>query len=142
LELVDFVPWVFAALGPALIFLGIRSLGATSRFHKRAQRALGVITQIRWDTTGESRSSHPVVRFSLPDGRTVETEARHGSGPGSEGDQVAVLYDPANPTDIRLGGMLGSGHMTGVVMIFIGVIFFFLGAGLGTIFLLVERATS
>ena len=101
-----------------------------------------MITQIRWDTTGESRSSYPVVRFSLPDGRSVETEARHGSGPGGEGDAVIVLYDPADPTDVRLGGFLGSGHMGGVVMIFIGVIFFFLGAGLGAIFLLVERATS
>ena len=65
------------------------------------------------------------MRFNLPDGRTVEAAATQGAAPGrgSEGDQVNVLYDPENPTDIRIAGFLGSGQMGGVVMIVIGVMF-------------------
>ena len=47
-----------------------------------------------------------------------------------------MLYDPENPTDIRIAGFMGSGHMGGVVMIFIGVMFVLMGVGIGSIFLL------
>jgi hypothetical protein len=145
MDAVDFVPWIFAAVGPVLIVLGIRSLRQNSRFHKRAQQAYGVVTQVRMERSSQGRATAvPVVRFNLPDGRTVETEARWGAGPGASqtGQPVTVLYDPGNPTDIRLGGMLGSGHLSGVIMIFMGGAFFVMGAGIGSLFLLLESATS
>ena len=48
-----------------------------------------------------------------------------------------MLYDPENPTDIRIAGFMGSGQMGGVVMIFLGVMFVLMGVGIGSIFLLV-----
>ena len=84
---------------------------------------------MRRDHTGDTSYSYPVVRFNLPDGRTVEAAAVQGAAPGvgSEGDQVNLLYDPENPTDIRIAGFLGSGQMGGIVMIIIGVLFFLHG---------------
>ena len=48
-----------------------------------------------------------------------------------------MLYDPENPTDIRIAGFMGSGQMGGIAMIFIGVMFVLMGVGIGSIFLLV-----
>jgi Protein of unknown function (DUF3592) len=130
---------VFAVVGPVLVVRGIRSLRRDTAFQRRAYRAQGVVTQIRWDHRGEDSSSYPVVRFNLPDGRTVEASATQGAGPGSgsEGDSVSVLYDPENPTDIRIEGFFGSGKMGGVVLIVMGVIFFIMGVFIGSIFALV-----
>jgi hypothetical protein len=130
---------VFALAGPVLIYHGIRSLRADSRFQRIAQRAVGVITEVRADHSTRTSHYYPIVRFNLPDGRTVEAAATQGAAPGSgsEGDQVNLLYDPENPTDIRIAGFLGSGQMGGVVMIIIGAMFLLMGVGIGTIFLLV-----
>ena len=130
---------MFAVVGPVLVVRGIQSIRRDSRFQQRALRAQGVVTQIRWDHRGEDSSSYPVVRFNLPDGRTVEASATQGAAPGSgsEGDSVNVLYDPQNPTDIRIDGLFGSGKMGGAVMIVMGVVFFFMGVFIGSIFALV-----
>ena len=123
-----------------LVVRGIRSLRADSAFRRRAYRAQGIVTQIRRDHRGERSSSYPVVRFNLPDGRTVEASATQGAGPGSgsEGAPLNVLYDPENPTDIRIEGFLGSGTMAGVVLIVMGVMFFVMGVLIGSIFALVR----
>jgi hypothetical protein len=130
---------VFAAVGPFLVYRGIVSLRADSRFQRTAQRAVGVVTQVRVDHTGDTSYDYPVVRFNLSDGRTVEAAATQGAAPGrgSEGDQLNLLYDPENPADIRIAGFMGSGHMGGIAMIFIGVMFVLMGVGIGSIFLLV-----
>ena len=130
---------MFAVVGPFLVVRGIRSIRTDSAFQRRALGAQGVVTQIRWDHRGEDSTSYPVVRFNLPDGRTVEASATEGAAPGrgSEGDFVNVLYDPENPTDIRIAGFLGSGKMGGVVMIVMGAMFFFMGIFIGSIFALV-----
>jgi hypothetical protein len=127
-------------VGPVLVVRGIRALRADSAFQRRAYRAQGIVTEIRRDHRGERPSSYPVVRFNLPDGRTVEASATKGAGPGSarEGAPVNVLYDPENPTDIRIEGFLGSGTMAGVVAIVMGVTFFVMGVLIGSIFALVR----
>jgi len=130
---------VFAVVGPFLVYRGIVWLRTDSRFQRTAQPAVGVVTQVRVDHSTDPSHYYPVVRFNLPDGRTVEATATKGAAPGrgSEGDRLNVLYDPQNPTDIRIAGFMGSGQMGGVVMIFLGVMFVLMGVGIGSIFLLV-----
>ncbi len=130
---------MFALVGPFLVFRGIVSLRADSRFQRIAQRAVGVVTEVRHDHSTETSHHYPVVRFNLPDGRTVEAVATQGAAPGSgsEGDQVNLLYNPENPTDIRIAGFMGSGQMGGIALTFIGVMFVLMGVGIGSIFLLV-----
>ena len=133
------MPWVFALVGPVLVYRGVVSLRTDSRFQRTAQRAVGVVTQVRRDHTGNTSYDYPVVRFNLPDGRTVEAAAVQGAAPGrgSEGDRVDLLYNPENPTDIRIAGFMGSGQMGGIVLIIMGVMFVLMGVGIGSIFLLV-----
>jgi hypothetical protein len=52
-----------------------------------------------------------VLRFRLPDGRVVETEGRMGTSAVTvrTGQQVTVLYDPAQPTRARVEGPFGGG---------------------------------
>jgi len=143
--MVELVPWIFVVVGVAVVVAGVRSLRATSRFQARALQAPGVVTDVRWQrTTRDSRSvGFPVVRFNLPDGRTVEAMSAHGSrpAPAQTGQPVTVLYDPADPTEVRLPGFLGSGHAFGIVAIVIGIGFMVLGTLVGTLFLLVNGLT-
>jgi hypothetical protein len=46
---------------------------------------------------------HPVVSFTLPDGRHVVAETRK-PGPGEPGGQVLVSYDVDDPTDVDIYG--------------------------------------
>ena len=70
------------------------------------------MTDLRWQSVGHAGDrtllAFPVLRFSLPDGRTVETQSRWGTNPpaAKPGAQVTVLYDAEDPTraSIPAGG--------------------------------------
>ena len=130
---------MFAVVGPVLVVRGIQSMRGDSRFQQRALRAQGVVTQIRWDHRGEDSRSYPVRPLQPPRRAHRRGLGDPGLRPrrGSEGDSVNVLYDPQNPTDIRIDGFFGSGKMGGAVMIVMGVVFFFMGVFIGSIFALV-----
>jgi len=51
-----------------------------------------------------SLSAFPVLRYRLPDGTTIEQQSFEGASPpvARKGDTVDVLYDPANPTRVRI----------------------------------------
>ena len=113
---------------------GIRSIRASRRFEQVARRADGELVDVRYETVGpagnSSRHSIPVVRFTLPDGRTVQTEARMGSGSGFKlkGSDVTVLYDPADPRRARIEGfMAGSGRLVAGCMTTVGLFFVLIG---------------
>jgi hypothetical protein len=122
---------LFASVGGAVALQGLRSMRASRAFEQVAQRADGELVDVRYETVGpagnSSRTSIPVVRFTLPDGRTVQTEARMGTGPGFrfKGSEVTVLYDPENPQRARIegfmagGGVLVAGCMTSVGLFFV-----------------------
>ena len=48
----------------------------------------------------------PVVEYVLPDGRMLRSRTMNGSrpAPAKVGDEVTVMYDPADPTRVELGG--------------------------------------
>jgi Protein of unknown function (DUF3592) len=124
----------FAVVGALVALQGIRSLRASRAFEQVAQRADGELVDVRYETVGpagdSSRHSVPVVRFTLPDGRTVQTEARMGSGSGFhfKGSDVTVLYDPADPRRARIEGfMAGSGQLVAGCMTTVGLFFVLIG---------------
>ena len=138
----EWLPWVFPLIGVFVVIGGIRSLRAASRFQRIAHRAPATVTELRWEwTSGGSNSSssriaYPVVRFTLPDGRMVETQTSFGSNPppAREGEPVTVLYDPADPTQARLPGFFKSGHFSGVLAIVLGSFFIVFGTLIGSLF--------
>jgi Protein of unknown function (DUF3592) len=124
----------FAVVGGLIALQGIRSVRAARTFERIAQRADGELLDVRYETVGpagnSSRQSIPVVRFTLPDGRTVQTEARMGTGPGFKvkGSEVTVLYDPADPRRARIEGfMAGGGALVGGCLTAFGLFFFLIG---------------
>src|SRR4051794_13446489 len=138
----ELLPLVFPVIGILVIVSGIRSLRAALRFQRKAQQAPGTVTELRWEWTSDgadnssSASAFPVVRFTLPDGRMVEAQTAFGSNPppAREGQAVTVLYDPDDPTYVRLPGFMRSGHFTGVLTIVIGAVFVVLGSLIGSVF--------
>lgn len=138
-------PFLLVPLGLVLVGLvftvaGMRGRRTAREFRTRAARAPGVVTEIRdrWDHSAGGVDHHsnvrrcPVVRFTLPDGREVETETPGANpAPAKKGASVTVLYDPESPTDAVLDsrwsdGTTGSGCITAF-----GIMFAALGAILG-----------
>ena len=101
-------PAFFVLIGGAMIAMAIRGKRARGRWEAAAARAPGEVTDLQWVSSrhSESRSrvAYPVLRFALPDGRTVETRANFGTNPpqAKPGAQVTVLYEAANPLNASL----------------------------------------
>ena len=128
----EYLPWLLPIVGVLSILSGIRTLFASASFRSRAQPATAEITDRRWEGSGRGSRMVPVVRFTLPDGRTVETEITAGANPlgNWEGHTVEVLYDPEDPTQARVEGLLGSGGSGASRAILIGVLFLLIGVAL------------
>ena len=138
------IPLGFLAIGLIFAALGVRGWRSQGSFERRATaRANAIVTDIRHTNVGSgadrSTIAYPVVRFTLPDGRTVESEAMAVDHPGSKwrrkGVEAAVIYDPANPTSVAIEGSTKSGRLLygcftafGVVFALIGLTGFVLGA--------------
>jgi hypothetical protein len=100
---------LFTGGGALLFAVGAFLLRTNRRFDRRAQRAPGEVVDVRWRTQtssagGVRHTGYPVLRFTLPDGDTVETVARATTSLDAmhEGQPVTVLYDPDNPRQARL----------------------------------------
>ncbi len=115
---------VFAGGGVVLIVAGLLITRANRRFDRRALRAPGEVTGVRWEAIGprgdKSMTGFPELRFTLPDGRVVETVARSGSTFDAmrEGQAVTVAYDPDDPSQAQLGP--GAATMAGAAFLAIG----------------------
>jgi hypothetical protein len=129
---------VFAGLGALLFALGVAITRANRGFDRRAVRAPGQVTGVRWEAIGtpadRTMTGFPELRFTLPDGREVQTVARTGTTFDTmrEGEAVTVLYDPADPGQARVDGRSAAAGSTlvGAAFIVIGGVCVLIGAGL------------
>jgi hypothetical protein len=125
---------VFAGVGALLLVIGIVIARANRRFSRRARRADGVVTGVKWSAVGPpadtTMTALPELRFTLPDGRVVETVARSGTTLDAmrEGKAVTVLYDPDDPARAQVAS--GGATALGVAFIVIGGVCVLLGGGL------------
>ncbi|GGO09369.1 DUF3592 domain-containing protein [Microbispora bryophytorum] len=100
-------------------------------FRRRAQRTRGLVVGLRASRSDDGTSYYPTIRFTTVYGQQVEAETTYGSNPppARPGEEVAVLYDPARPTRIRLDSAAGSGALLGGIFLAVGVALFTAGAG-------------
>lgn len=125
---------VFAGIGALLFVAGLLIARAHRRFMRGAARAPGQITGVRWSAVGPqgdtTMTGFPELRFTLPDGRVVETVSRAGTTLQTlqAGKAVTVHYDPADPQQAQVGA--GGASTVGVVLMVIGAIAVVLGAAL------------
>jgi hypothetical protein len=129
------IPAGFLIFGAALIVAAARMRRGDRRFAQAAERARGTVVGVRWRGGNHTPSAFPVVRYTLPDGRTVEAQSSYGARRAvPEGTAVDVLYDPANPQRIELAGSGATGTFLAVLLGFMGAGFLGLGAILALIF--------
>ena len=130
---------LFAGVGALLFAVGaaLRALEPALRPRRRARAGPGrrrplADARDRGLVAASTTSATPVLRFTLPDGRTVETGRAHDDERRrrcSEGRAVTVLYDPADPQPgpDREQRRAGPAHRRLMV---IGGLFFLLGLAL------------
>jgi hypothetical protein len=136
------MPLAFVAVGAFFAWYGIRNARAADAFRRAALPAQAEITDVRWEAIGHPGDTDmvafAVVRFTLPDGRIVETQTDHGTNwpPGKAGDRVDVLYLPDDPTRARIeGGFAGAAPtLVNGFMAAFGVVFALLGVGFFVLF--------
>lgn len=110
----------FAAIAVAAAVIGGIVFSGALDLYGSGTRTTGTIAEIRESRTTvhedvrlpdgrevsrdvERISYAPIVRFDASDGRVIEFHGRGGSGTDySAGDQVTVIYDPANPIRARI----------------------------------------
>lgn len=110
------------------IWIASRGRGVISddeKFVRSAQQTDAEVLEVRTRYPDPVHRDHddwwyvPVVRFALPDGRVVEAETMTGSrpAPATEGQQVRVRYDPADPTRVSLAqGLAQKSNLGGLQM--------------------------
>ncbi|WP_061297702.1 DUF3592 domain-containing protein [Herbidospora cretacea] len=124
-------------LGLILEFVGLHLLAqgrgvlrASRAFLATAVRADGEVVKLEVSRRGVAqrpRPAHvylPVLRFRTAEGRTVEARSPVGANPApaAKGDRVRVLYNPADPADVRIDDVRGHGVTTGRWLVGIGAV--------------------
>jgi hypothetical protein len=129
-----FLPVLFSGIGILFLVVGVRGAASNRAFMRRAQRVQGQVVELRhrWSSSsdgGSSSSWHPVLAFTTADGRRVQAESPIGSSPAptGQGDWVPVLYDPANPGDVRVDTGMGRGSFVWGLFSVIGAVFALIG---------------
>jgi hypothetical protein len=93
-RLLQYVLPMAAAVGIALLVLGVHEFGATSKLQSDGQRSPGTIVSLEVSSGSHSTSYYPVVEFRTVEDVPVRFRDRVGSNPPSHhiGDAVTVLY--------------------------------------------------
>jgi hypothetical protein len=135
----DDVPLILVTIGVILAVVGGAVVLNARDFRRRAHRGQGRVVRLRATRTGVSGSDrrgsavyHPILRFTTADGEQVEAESPIGSNPppAKLGEQVSILYDSADPTQVRIDSARGGGMLLGGILIGIGLLLLVIGVRL------------
>lgn len=103
--LILFLAVLFTVVGATSVVGGRGTQRRERAFRAVAVQVPGMVTGLRFHRFGPAGDGpdgawFPVLRFTTLDGRYVDTESMYGRSPPSarRGDQVTVVYDPADPT--------------------------------------------
>lgn len=121
---------VFGGIGAISLLFAGTSYFREQSFLERAEVVTGTVTDYTLSSSNNSGTTYcPVVDFTTKNGEPVKYYANVCSWPSSYdiGEQVEVLYDPQDITDVQMNGFWSK--YTGVVVDgCIGLLFFLLGA--------------
>lgn len=123
---------IFLVVGVALLVGCFFTAARTRRFLANAQEAQAEVVALQQRLgSGNERSYYPVLRYRTQGGATQEVVSNVGSNPPryKEGDSVAVLYDPAQPDNMRIHTAFNVWAFP-MILAGIGVIFLVVGAGI------------
>lgn len=116
---------LFTLVGLGVFCWGVYSLHENSTFRERALTAQGQVVKLEYRRSNDGGSYYPIVRWIAPDGSAHRFKGRFGTSPSAYdvGEEVEVLYDPADRSDARLGGAMG--WAMPVLLLVMGVVFVF-----------------
>ena len=117
----------------SLIFftIGLAWCGNTTYFNLKAKKADGVVVEIQEHSRtkkGRKKTSfRPVIEFKSSDGAAHRFVSKVGTNPSAydPGDAVIVLYNPENPSEALVDGLL-SKYLGSGIFSFFGIFFFYL----------------
>jgi hypothetical protein len=121
---------LFTAVGLGICWLAAQSLHDYWQKLRGAQRADGVVVEMRVDHSGsETNFRYPVVRFRTPAGTELDCEASVRTDPPRHkvGDRVQVYFPPEHPEQADIVGT----EVVGYVLLFLlGAPFLAAGVGM------------
>lgn len=101
-------PWMYLVIGIGLFGGGIYSFLSTRDFIGEAATTGGVVIDLEREHDADGNHSYyPRVQFEA-NGRSYQFRGQVGSGRGTfkVGEQVEVLYDPADPHHARINSFV------------------------------------
>jgi hypothetical protein len=101
-------PWMYLLIGFGLFGGGIYSYLSTGDFIAEAATASGVVIGLEREQDADGGATYyPRVQFQA-NGRSYQFKGQVGSGYGTfrVGEQVDVLYDPADPQSARINSFV------------------------------------
>jgi hypothetical protein len=101
-------PWMYLVIGIGLFGGGIYSFLSTRDFIGEAATTGGVVIDLEREQDADGNDSYyPRVQFET-NGRSYQFRGQVGSGYGTfkVGEQVEVLYDPADPHHARINSFV------------------------------------
>lgn len=121
--------YVFSIVGVALFVGTLMSYKSTSDFLEEAVSVQGTVVALAKKRSEDSVTYRPVVEFVTGNGEEVEFTSTMGTNPPrfSVGEQVEVLYLPAEPGDAKINDFADLWWMT-IGMAGMGIPFFAVGA--------------
>jgi hypothetical protein len=134
------LPRMFAGVGVVMMGASLWLYRGEQGFVRRATRTEGVVTALNYRTDSDGGGAYyPVFRFTDDAGSTHEVQARAGSKPASRevGEQVPVLYDPADPDGARIDSYFNL-HVGSFVTTILALVF----GGVGIIWLWLARRAA
>ena len=132
MKALSIIKYLFTFLGLAMLVGSFYINEDTRSFIAQATKTEGTVVQLILSYSDNSRTYHPLVRFTDTNGKAIEFVSSTGSNPPgySEGEKVEVLYLPAEPYKARLnsffslwGGSIIVGGLGGIFLLIGGGIF-------------------
>lgn len=98
------VIWVITAFGVIAFVSGVAALVLTVKFVNSAVETTARVVHVQISYGDDSTTYKPTVQFRDTNGRTVEAESWMSSSSYdfNVGEKIPILYDPADPENIRL----------------------------------------
>ena len=91
------------AFGIGLSLLCYSTLSASLRQLDRYERSFGVVEGYEVDYSEDEEVYRPEVRFVTPEGETIRFTGELAGGKSYEiGEEIAVIYDPDRPRQVRI----------------------------------------
>ena len=131
---------LFWGVGCILLILAGYMLYSSMQFQKTALRAEGVVTEVRYERSSDSKGSyHPVIAFNTNQNKRIVFESSTGSSSyrGTEGNSIEVLYAADAPENAEINDSLSQWGAP-VILGGMGIVF----ASIGCIPFLIMRVRS